>query len=340
MSPPSWTERKARLAARARAKLADLRRSRSAARRKRTFRSLRDTLSGLAIAGLLLVGMYAASDGAWPPVLVIESGSMMHPTAQTSYGRLGTIDVGDVLFVRAVDPADIRTWADNGPDRYGRPGDVIVFAPGGDRLNTSVVHRAMARVEVVRHDGDETTYVVHWIQGKVLTFDERGIYLPELGFSESNGYTPTNGYRPTYSGFITKGDNPSTNAPSDQAARAMPLVDPTWIEGRAYGEVPWLGLGRLIFQDGKTNPTSRGWERVGNGFAPVELWTCFFVTIAFIVLVPLTWDTARLWRRHRARRREERAWDAEMRRRAEAQRVKKTEERAKRGPVEFQPVGR
>lgn len=339
MPPTPWTARKDRLVSSAREKLRDVRRRRTAARSKRTFKSLRDTLTGLAVAALLLGGMYVASDGAWPPLLAVESGSMMHPTSQTPYGRFGTIDVGDVLLVRSVDPDDIRTWAEGGPDRYGRPGDVIVFARDGNRENVSIVHRAMARVDVIRHEDGGSTYVVHWLHGQQLTFGDEGIYLPELGFSEAHGFTPANGYKPRYAGFITKGDNPSTNAPSDQAGAKAPLVDPTWIEGRAHGEVPWLGLTRLIFAE-QTNPQIVGWERVGNAFAPVDLWTCYFVTLAVIVLVPLTWDTIRLWRRHRARRREEKAWEREMQRRADERRAKQAEERAKRGPVEFQPLTR
>ena len=314
----------------------------------RRFRTMRDTATGIALALLIVGGLYLASDGAWPPLLVIESHSMMHDKADTQYGRYGTVDVGDVLLVRSVDgPDDIRTWAQNGPERYGRPGDVIVFAARGDRANVSVVHRAMAYVEVVPHENLSATYRVHWIDGEVLEFGNEGIYLPALGFHEAWGFTPQDGYRPMYSGFITKGDNPGSNSASDQATNLTGPVQFSWIEGKAYGEVPWLGLVKLIFQWDQTNPQVAGWQRVGNGFAPVELWTCLFASLAVLILIPLAWDTQRAVRAHVKARRLQRAEDEAMERRLAAQRQaeeearrRRAEERARRGPVEFQPITR
>lgn len=318
------------------------------ARNARRFRTMRDTITGLLLAAILVGGLYVASDGAWPPLLVIESHSMMHDKADTTYGRYGTVDVGDVLLVRNVDdPSDVQTWAQNGPDRYGRPGDVIVYAARGDRANVSIVHRAMAWVDVIPHEDRSVTYRVHWIDGEILEFGNEGIYLPALGFHEAWGFTPQNGYRPTYSGFITKGDNPGSNAASDQASNLSGIVQFSWIEGKAYGEVPWLGLLKLIFQWDQTNPSVGGWQRVGNGFAPVELWTCLFVTLAVLILIPLAWDTQRALRAHLQARRIQRAEDEAMERRLAAQRqaeaearARRAEERARRGPVEFQSITR
>ena len=311
------------------------------ARSRRRWRTLRDVVTGLGLVVLTLSALYVASDGAWPPLLVVESGSMMHPRDQTPYGRIGTIDVGDVLLVRSIDhPSQVRTWAEAATESYGRPGDVIAFAQDGDRSNATIIHRAMAWVDVTAHENLTRSYRVHWIDGKVLEFGNAGIYLPALGFDERNGFSPVAGYRPTYSGFITKGDNPETNPAADQAAGVSRLVEPSWIEGKVHGEVPWLGLVRLAFQLDKTNPTLPTWQRVGNGFAPVELWTCLFVVLALVVLVPLGWDTQRALRRHRRARRLQRAEEADAARRAEAERQRRAEERARRGPVEFQPVTR
>lgn len=311
------------------------------ARSKRRWRTLRDVATGIGLVVLTLAALYVASDGAWPPMLVVESGSMMHPQDETAYGRLGTIDVGDVLLVRSVDdPRAIRTWADAGTTSYGRPGDVIAYAQNGDRANVTIVHRAMAWVDVTSHENLTRSYRVHWIDGKVIEFGDAGIYLPALGFDERYGFSRANGYKPTYSGYVTKGDNPQTNPAADQAAGVSRLVEPTWIEGTVHGEVPWLGLVRLIFQTDQTNPTLPGWQRVGNGFAPIELWTCLFVVLALLVLVPLAWDTQRAFREHRRARRLQRAEEAEAARRAEAERQRRAEERARRGPVEFQPVTR
>ena len=307
---------------------------RRSARAKRRFRTLRDVATGIGLVVATLAVLYVASDGAWPPLIAVESGSMMHATSETPYGRIGTVDVGDILLVRSVDdPRDVRTWAENGPSSYGRPGDVIAYAQDGDRSNTTIVHRAMAWVDVAQHEDLTRTYRVQWIDGKVLEFGDEGIYLPALGFDERFGFTPLDGYKPTYSGFITKGDNADTNPAADQAAGVSRLVAPAWVEGKLRGEIPWLGLVKLAFQLDKTNPALPGWQRVGNGFAPIELWTCLFVVLALLLLVPLAWDTQRVWRAHRHARRLEKA-------EKEAERQRRAEERERRGPVEFQPVTR
>lgn len=291
------------------------------------FRVLRDVLGALAIFGLLIGGLSVATDGAWPPMLVVESGSMMHRTAETSYGRIGTVDVGDIVFMRATnDPvSEVELWVEGGKDRYGRPGHIIVFDQDGNAANTSILHRAITYVEIDRLPEGGVEYSFLWIDGEVKRFGREGIYFPPLGFDENFGFTPTRGYRPAHEGFITKGDNSFTNPAADQALGITRLVDASWVQGTVHGEVPWIGLARLALQTEKTNPAVGGWERVGNAYAPVELWTMFFLVVAAIVLVPFSIDTRRAWVHERERRR---------------QRALLMHERAQeeRRQVEFQPV--
>lgn len=264
------------------------------------YRFLTDVLGALVIVAVLVGGLAAATGGVWPPVVVVESGSMMHSSFETPYGRIGTIDVGDVVFIRAVDdPRDIATFAEGGDLRYGRPGTVIAYAQDGDHSNVTIIHRAIAYVEVERLPDLSTRYHLQWVDGEVRTFGSAGIYFPPLGFSESFGFTPANGYKPAYSGYLTKGDNAFTNPGADQAIGISRIVEPAWIVGEVYGEVPWIGLGKLALQSGKTNPNVPGWERVGNAFAPLELWSMFFLVLAVVVLVPLSIDTWRAWRQDR-----------------------------------------
>lgn len=311
---------------------------RGKSRREQRFRMVRDLIGGFVILGIILGAMFVASNGAWPPLIVIESGSMMHDTSETSYGRIGTIDVGDILFVRHLaDPRhEVHTWAEGGEEHYGRPGDVIEYCPKGDCYNASlppIIHRAMAWVDVTENKDRTHAYVVHWTDGRLLTFGDEGIYLPELGFDEGAGFSPGDGWRPGYSGFITKGDNPGTNPISDQAANITSIVDPSWVQGAVHGEIPWLGLGKLALQYGQTNPQMPGWTRVGNAFAPIELWSMFFLCLCVIIIIPVSWDTYRIWRAHRSRRKQEREVEEEIaRRNAErAQRTRVTLEVVSRG---------
>src|SRR5690242_8429219 len=72
------------------------------------------------------------------------------------YGRVGTIDPGDLIFVKDVDGAsDVASKAGGGRSHYGGAGDVIVYHPSGDLARTPVIHRAMAYVEV-NSDGTYT----------------------------------------------------------------------------------------------------------------------------------------------------------------------------------------
>lgn len=294
------------------------------------YRLLTDVLGGLLIVAIVIGGLAAATGGVWPPVVIVESGSMMHIVQETPYGRFGSIDVGDVVFVRGIDDvSDIETWAEGGRDHYGRPGDVIAYWPDGNRdpdENKTIIHRAIAYVEVQR-EGPNVTYLLHWTEGEVRVWDARGIYFPPLGFSEEFGFSQRDGWRPAYSGFITKGDNGYTNPASDQALGISRVVDPDWIVGEVYGEIPWIGLGKLALQSGTTNPAVPDWERFGNAFAPLELWSMFFLTLAVIVLVPLSLDTHRAWRRLQVERETQRRLEEENRKRVQARRAAEAQPR-------------
>ncbi|MEA3200597.1 MAG: signal peptidase [Thermoplasmata archaeon] len=287
------------------------------------YRFLRDVLGGILIVAVLAGTLAAATGGVWPPILVVESESMMHGGAEYHYGRLGSIDVGDIVFVRAVhDPATVHLWVDGGASRYGRPGDVITYAQDGDHLNTTIIHRAMTFITVVELPNGSVQYRVKWLDGQTRVFGSAGVYMPELGFDERFGFTPANAYRPAYSGFITKGDNSFTNPASDQALGISQIVDPAWVDGKAYGEVPWMGLAKLALQTGVTNPDVPGFYRVGNAFAPLDAWTCFFATLTLVIVVPLALDTLRLWRAGREGRAADklaRKMQRERRREAKAQ---------------------
>ncbi|GEM_PF-6302965 len=293
------------------------------------FRLLRDVVGALLLVVLVVGALAAAAGGTWPPFLVIESESMMHDAPHESpYGRLGTVDVGDIVFVRSVHSAsDVQLWVDGGPSHYGRPGDVIAYAQDGDRGNTTIVHRAITWIDVVRLPNGSTQYRVKWIDHQVRVFGDTGVYLPDLGFDERFGFTPTDGYRPAYSGFITKGDNAFTNPAPDQAIGISRIVDPSWVDAKAYGEVPWMGLAKLALQVGATNPDVPGYYRVGNAFAPLELWTCFFATLGVVIAVPFALDTIRLWRDGRESRAAARL--ARNEERARRQRAKERRKAAK-----------
>ena len=228
---------------------------------------LRDIAIGGLVILIVLSSMWAYT-GRWgsSPVVVVESGSMMHCSNgfpqfgrdcdSGRFGRLGTIDPGDLILVKDADADRLGAFAGDGKDHYGDPGDVIVYQPSGDSARVPVIHRAMAWVEV-HADG---TYSVPDL-GLVRVDDLDDPKLQALGLkpgfasvvrgSQYDAFCGPAG--PGRSGFITRGDN---NAAADQGPDPHPLGDisvclaqPEHILGVARGEVPWLGLVKLYVTD-------------------------------------------------------------------------------------------
>lgn len=233
----------------------------------------------LAIALAIVVGIVAvifAFTQVWPPVVVVESGSMTHPDA--AFGRIGTIDPGDLIFVTKVDePSDVATKGAverrGGPRDYGAPGQVIIYQT---TRSTPVIHRAMAWVEITRAEDGAPRYTV-----EAYGIEEaRSITIPPLGLQD---------YRPNQEGFLTMGDSPK-NPASDQALGIAPEpVAVGQILGKAQGEVPWFGLIKLMAAG---NACEGDWVRVLRACAPGDLWVMFAVGMAVVLAIPLAVDEA------------------------------------------------
>lgn len=243
--------------------------------------------TGLIVAlGVLLLWGGTGQPLGQPPVVVIESGSMMqceqgpgtHSSVcgSTSFGRLGTIDPGDLVFVRDVDDRDdVKTLAQGGKERHGMAGDVIVY----DRAaGAPIIHRAMFWVDI--HENGRYSIP------ELGIFNKSSTDQPELrdqarwgkGINSCTLRLPT-GDGPEASGFVTKGDN---NVCWDQGScldrECRPnLIDPSEIIGKARGEIPWIGLLKLFVFD-----------LFGGGAslyaaAPADLKRLMWVSVALIV---------------------------------------------------------
>lgn len=270
---------------------------------------LREATLVLLVLSLLLGGAAAYAQN-WPPAVIVESSSMMHPDGAVGFGRVGTIDPGDLVLVKGVhDARDVETLVEMGPARYGEAGDVIVYLRGGGRDVTPIIHRAIAYVEVAPEG-----HRVRWAPEAPCTGGAAKdpadpswcVYDPEGGVDLSDvpgaGERP---FRPGRSGFLTKGDNPVTNPETDQALgiahdeRGRPsLVPVEWVEGKARGELPWLGLVKLSLagRPNEANPPA-SYVRIGSAYAPPDLWVMLGVSVALLVGGPLAWDAVKARRR-------------------------------------------
>lgn len=168
-----------------------------------------------------------AISGVWPPMVAIESPSM-EPN----------IDTGDLVFVMEENRfaseyqrgetgvATAYATQDTNYRKFNLPGDVIVYAPDGDRQATPVIHR-----------------VVFWVNE---TEDWSSKAQPRFVPGDNiNCSTMTNCPAPN-DGFITLGDN---NGQYDQVrgggeALSKP-VKPEWVIGTAEFRMPIIGRLRL-----------------------------------------------------------------------------------------------
>ena len=105
---------------------------------------------GLAVAMIAcLVGAMYVHTGSMPPLVVVESKSMMHDEA----GEIGSIDAGDLILVHDQPAGTIVTFAEAtdvnhpgyGYSQHGLEGDVIIYAKNGEG-GAPIIHRAIMRV--------------------------------------------------------------------------------------------------------------------------------------------------------------------------------------------------
>jgi signal peptidase len=231
---------------------------------ERRYVVMREVATGVAVVlvVLSLLWGFTGQPIGRSPIVVVESGSMMHCSngyvpygrdCDARFARLGTIDPGDLILVKDVDGAgDVDTRAGDGRSHYGRSGDVIVFRPDGLGDRTPVIHRALFFLQV---NEDDTFTIEELGLSHVRDLDDPRIQ--ELGLSSNYAGTVRDGRLdpfcgpagPGRSGFITRGDN---NPAADQGAHtgiANCPVQVEWILGEARGEIPWLGLVKLYATD-------------------------------------------------------------------------------------------
>lgn len=244
---------------------------------KKMLPMVKDVLTAVIVI-LIIVAVMFAYTGVWPPMVVIESGSMMHD--DSAYGKIGTIDPGDFAFVKKVnDRNDVVTYYQGkkaGYETYGNYGDVIIYIKNGVG-GTPVIHRAMCWVEV--------------------NITENGTFydVPELNYYHLSTITITElnlrDYDPkvNHSGFLTKGDanNGCDQDPSagieDGLGRKVEIVKLEWIVGKAQGEIPWFGAIKLSVDDWST-----GTNNAGN-VAP-DCWVMLGVSILILFILPISMD--------------------------------------------------
>ncbi|MDG6220191.1 MAG: S26 family signal peptidase, partial [Candidatus Thermoplasmatota archaeon] len=276
--------------------------------KKEAFSLARDVIIAMVIVGIIL-GSVVLYTGNWPPLVVVESGSMRH--SQDS--AIGPIDAGDLVLVKAVNSRqDVITYLE-GVERqhvqildgqgvleyqfnhtgtrspystYGEAGDVIVYYKNGDRADTPIIHRAILWVEYNSTGGggfNVPELGLHGFSGKIRLLNmghlEQTVVI-DLGDVLAKGFNATG--RP-HGGFITLGDanRGSYDQRSHRDAQGNPIepIEVFWIYGVARGEIPWFGAIKLHFSN---DP--------GRGEIPGNVWTNIILTIGALIGAAISLD--------------------------------------------------
>ncbi|MBI4393753.1 MAG: hypothetical protein HY556_08170 [Euryarchaeota archaeon] len=281
--------------------------------------AVKDIAIALAIVGGILGALYIYT-GVWPPMVVVESGSMMHERTLIfhdttvpvpGFGKVGTIDPGDMVFVQKVTKrSDIVTFAQAKDPTYSANGDVVVYYRNGAKVTpegpqTPIIHRAYTWVDVTIANGT-TAYRVEGTfkscpprqrSDNACTFGPEGIYIPELKMDETGSQSHLSrqsGYKPTFSGFITWGDN--NPSPDQVGGISREPVKVEWIEGKARGEIPWFGLIKLAL-GADPNQVRNDWchPPFTNAWAPCDLWYSLAGSAAVLAVAPASYERISHW---------------------------------------------
>ncbi|HIH79113.1 MAG: S26 family signal peptidase [Candidatus Poseidoniia archaeon] len=264
----------------------------------------------LSAVGVVLVVFLLAwgYTGNWPPMVVIESGSMEHDGNQLypepGVTHIGPIDTGDLVLVKSAERDDIVTYLEGkqtGYKRYGDYGDVIIYYKNGLRSGCNLGEN-LNEADCNQQDGEwiAATPVIHRAMAWVEVRDDGSYYLPEIDMEFSNGKlvlaeiglppgAPLTGLE--HSGYITKGDSTSNRHPDqlthrDFYGQDVQPVQPEDIIGMARGELPWFGLIKLRL----TQPASYA-------SAPEECRQMLWLSLTTIIIGPFV--VQRIWERRR-----------------------------------------
>jgi len=275
---------------------------------------LREVFLAIGLVLLLLGSMWLAT-GMFPPMVVVESGSMKHNEA----GTMGAIDPGDLVLIMDPDRVEIITYVEAsnrenenfGYESHGMYGDVIIYEKNGGS-DTPVIHRALLKAETNMTensiDGSCTEGVYDQLENIcILTWDVPGTDLVNvqnisltLDYScAPHGNLTIDKWVPEHEGYLTTGDNRITNGCTidqlratsstaddsyiqsrglkDEFGNPVTAVRDVWIVGVASSEIPWVGAIKLFFSG-------------TSDFVSPQTWNNLFTLIAAIVIIPMIYD--------------------------------------------------
>ena len=242
---------------------------------------------------LILIGALFTYTGNWPPLVVVQSGSMQHSGDTSS---IGVIDTGDLVFVKKLSDDQVPITYVEGFKKdhrtYGSFGDVIIFRPNGNESRTAIIHRAVIWIEFnsssynnETRDGGGFNVPSLGLRNVMTTFTIEKYEWPKrpgsrdetvdvrsiLNRFKALGMTP-------HSGFLTKGDdNDHVDQTSSFGGTEPAWIQPVkkeWIIGKSVGELPWFGIIKLKLENNGDS------ERDIHSNSERNLWIALIVIVA------------------------------------------------------------
>ncbi len=244
-----------------------------------------EPLVAVAIIVVLIVGLYAFTQN-WPPVYVVESGSMQHGSSDV----LGVINTGDLVLAQKIPLDQITPYVvgiQSGYSTYGEYGDVLLYHANGQG-STPIIHRAIL---FLQWDPNTDKYNATDLSGLRCGNESGAVYRTpgtkgDCGTTELDGTLDLYGIGwrsanvsialdPTelgeHSGFLTMGDNnliptgctAGCSGLPDQESGLSTLVEPGWIVGVARGMIPWVGAVKLLLEGNAGMVPPQSWQFLG-----------------------------------------------------------------------------
>ena len=259
---------------------------------------VRDIVIAVIIMVIIIGSLWWYTDN-WPPMVVVESNSMMHG----SDSSIDVIDTGDLVLVKNIhnNKNEIVTYVEGEKTNYktyGSYGDVIIFKKNG-LDDTPVIHRAVVWIiyNASGHNNfqDLQDLGSFDVPSKDL-WDVTEIYIENY---QPNNFNLTIPFKPILEnfranpnaipkdgegGFITKGDNNDLvdqTSLTDFNGRKVEPIKAEWIVGKAEGELPWFGLIKLYLGGDTASEYSK---------PPKTSVNMLFLSIFLIVVIPIALD--------------------------------------------------
>ncbi|MDY0293042.1 MAG: S26 family signal peptidase [Candidatus Methanomethylophilaceae archaeon] len=209
--------------------------------------------------GVLSVAVYSGAP--WPFFSTVDSESMQHEEHESA---LGIIDTADMVVIRDPGLVDIKCYVDGyntGYRTFGEYGDVIIYYRGEGQ--NPVIHRAIIWLE---NNGDGTWSAPSladypsdlWscVDGGVAVTDHTRLSgtftMYSVGYAGKTVGIDLSMLTGSPSGYLTMGDNATTNNYFDQAVSISQgrLVSEDRIKAVAGFEIPWAAWLKLYLSKG------------------------------------------------------------------------------------------